>query len=283
MICVYCQLDKPGRLLTLRKGWNQRLGSYWACYDCAPESSDMPPKKTVAPPATTDLLAIKRQGLPLLSIKSKVMAVRAPKTAEEFDQADAMLGVVSTTLKKWDALIEPVLGPLKRAEKELKSAMTGAKALNKEITDPLHEMEDMLRAGMKAFKVEEQRQIEAGARQRRELEHQLERQQEAALTAPRTPQRQRAEQAVASIEERIDALPEIPETSGLFSTVRTRRMWRIADPDAFYAGIVNGDIPKEAAPVSTVYMNQMFRDHGEGINAFPGVETFDDPIIAKRS
>lgn len=240
-------------------------------------------KKPIAAPATTNLLAVKRQGLPLLSIKAKVIAVRAPKTQEQYEDADQLLGQVSVALKKWDAMIEPILGPLKRAEREIKSAMAGSKALDKEIRTPLEEMSDMLRAGMKSFKVEEQRQIQEQQREREQIQRELERQQEVAATAPRAQTRQKAEQNIAAIESRLESDPEIIPTSGIFSGTRSKRAWRVVNADEFYTAVAANDIPREAAPVDAVYMNRMFKEHGEALGTWPGVEIFDDIIIAKRS
>lgn len=291
--CTYCHREKTGRFVKsgIHSGWSQHMpGMVWSCYDCTPDTLEAPvspvPNPTVMITSLSPVVRAKaqREGLALLTPLQQEIEGLSIQTADDYLIADGYLGRVCEARKRWASKLAPILDPLAASMRLAKQAMEGAKGLLNEVDKPLEQLELRLRAGMKTFKVEEQRQLQEARQEQERLQREIElkaQQEAAARTAPQrariAQQRETLEQLAVSVEE------ETPlAVTGEQSKTRGKRAWRIKDLPAFLRSVASGELESDCVLVNTVVMNRYFKEHGEDMAAWPGVELFDDVIIVKR-
>lgn len=248
------------------------------------------------------LVKQRQQGLTILSPLKLAAKNLVVKTPEQYAEADSLLTRIKGAKKSWTERINPIIEPI-RAGLDL------LYGLRSDIVTPLEELEKQVKDSMKAFKVEEAKQLRMAEEVRAKELEDLRRaaiEKEAREAVARTKQlrerlaAQRAvlEQSLATKEQ--EAPPEPIKAAG--SGTRTVRKWKVVDmirlidhiSDKYWAVT---DVQVDSAErgtqedltalltVDTTQMDAYFRlskpDVGVG-NWLPGVEVWDDIVIAGR-
>lgn len=215
------------------------------------------------------------------------------KDERSCQEMDTFLGDVIQARKGWGSIWARI------HEKSIEPIMRGINALhevNRDIDGPLKRLEDAGKAAIKAFRVADQRRIEAARVEADKLSQQAEELQERMDAARTLAQRGK----LAAQKEVIDTkaveafeaqAPVQTENSGH----RTKPAWRLIGsdmddddvhvPPAFMAvldGIILGHIPAEAVILNVRYINQTFSDDPKLVESWPGFEVFNDIQIVRR-
>lgn len=235
--------------------------------------SPMPTALTISPTVRAQAL---KEGTALLNpLKDDIQGFLV-KTPGDYQVADELLTRVITARKRWADKLAPILNPIKKAIKEMQDAGKGAKELLDEVDEPLEQYETHLRSQMKAFKVEEQRQITAQAQEQRRLQAEADR----LAVRVSTPQVKRA---LTQTLQRLEQAEPVPEPTVAEGTgTRTKPAWKIADWAKFLNAVGSGDLPDDCVIPNQVRMNQYFKEDPEQMKSWPGISIFEDVIIVKR-
>jgi hypothetical protein len=294
--CTGCGKTRPGRF-TRRKdqsfgGWSQgsHIPNYW-CYTCLPEGDgrgeDMPRKKAIDVTPTKAItlptkLPTKDEGLQLVQPLQDAVKALHILSEEHYQEADRLLARVTTAKRVWDEKMEPIIRPIRQG-------LDNLYALNREILKPLDQMAEDIKNEMKTFKRKELQALQEASRKKAEEEERLRREaqeKEEAAERAKTPQMrgklqaqaERAQQQAEAVAQTAIPAPVRAEAS----SVRPVRKVRVADLNAFLRGIIDGYIPSEAVSVAQPVLNQAFKDDPDGMQAWPGVEVYDDIQIVGR-
>jgi hypothetical protein len=296
--CVLCLKTKEGRYTRQREPGH--LVSHWYCYTCLPaglgsdESKDtmtpkMTPKKATVLPATVETVQIpKERGelLVLIPTLTTEVAELEVTTAEEYAYADSLLGRVQSARKVWAPIWARIM---EKSVKPIRDGLEGLYQMNRDVDGPLEKLELAVKKPMKAFKENELRRLvdeqRAKDREQQRLMDEAEAKRRAAELA-KTPQmrgkllaqaEQQEEQAEV-VERREVAAPITAENS----SNRKKRAVKVGDLHTMLKGIIDGYVPADCILVNQVKLNAYFREHGEDMALWPGLETFDDIQIVGR-
>lgn len=205
---------------------------------------------------------------------------------EQYLYADSLLGRITEAKRNWAGVWNRIQ---ERAIKPIRDGLEAMYEMNREVDKPLTALETSVKGKMKAWKIEEHRQIMAAAEKQRCEAERLEaeaREKERAAAAAKTPQmRGKLASAAERLTQQATAIAEQePETPTMGHSSSTRKVpsWRIKDAAAFYTAIGDGTLPMECALVNVPIMNRHFKEDPEGMQAWPGVEVFDDVQIVRR-
>ncbi len=234
--------------------------------------------------------AIERKGLALISsLQGEVEALQV-KTAHDYLTADELLGRVRSGRRKWLLEMAPIIDPAKETVAAAKKTLKGAEALFDKFDAPMSAMETGIKQEMREYKLEEQRQIQAAAEERDRAAMKL--RQEAAqkalleAKAKTNPMRERLAQARQALEQQATETEEQEAPAvikGASSTSRKVKKWRITDFQTFVTAAGNGKVvPISMVIVNDFEMNALLRHDPATLASFPGVEVYDDVVIAGR-
>ncbi len=220
----------------------------------------------------------KTEGLALIDPLREAVTAMVITTEDDYLVADAMLGRIQAARKRWTARIGLIIDPLWEA---LKSG----RELKNEVDKPLETLEGQVKAAMKSFKLEEQRQIQAARDEEDRLRREADQKDIAVTQAKTAPMKARLELARQQLEDKADdaSAKQIPVAANASAT-RASKKWRVVDQAAFIKGLASGKIPAMAITINTVGINQIFKQQGghDIVAAYPGIEVFDDIDIVGR-
>lgn len=282
----------------------------------------MPRKAATPLPATQPpnpaLVRARTEGIQLVSpLKPAVDALIGQNilTDEDYIHADALLARIKTARALWATKLSPIRGPIDKAITELKNSLVGVKALDAEVDGPLAILQEKVRGAMTSYKIEEARQIQeaqekADAEAQRIRDEANRKAQQA--TQAKTPQlRAKLEQARADLEVKatqVETQTPIP-VQGASSSTRSVQKVRISDPVAFVAALKayspragiyelghppltilthktlrSGEMREDDSPLDAMRaeVSKIFSVQPGVVASWPGVEVFDDVIIASH-
>ena len=273
-------------------------------------------------PSSKELVQARVEGSKLLTpIRTDVEKLEITDE-EGYLQADFLLARITSARNTWRTKIDPILRPLKEAVAKAKEALDHTKILDKEVDGPLEALEGTVKGAMRDYKLAEARQLQAAReeeeRKAQALRDEAMKKAAAAISA-RTPQmRAKLEQARADLEQQATATEMQAEAfipvRGAASTTRTVQKIRIADPVAFVsalrdyaprAGIYqighppltilthkihktkvggNAELVESGSAVECMVseVGKIFAMQPGVVQSWPGVEVYDDIIIAKK-
>jgi uncharacterized membrane protein YqiK len=249
----------------------------------------MPATKTA--PTTTpkvNLDEARKEGQALMQAIHPEVQELTVRTDDDYLVADAILGRIKKARKTWTDRMEKVIRPIRQGLDELY-------ALNRDVDKPLADLEEGVKGKMKAFKLEEARLLREADERKRQEEDRLRREAEEAqrkAEAAKTPQLRgrleaQATRLVAQAE--VVSQQDTPEPiRGTSSTTRPQKRVRIKDLVHFLQGIVDGYVPEDCVNNPRVLdamqptLNNYFKDDPVGMEAWPGVEVYDDVQIVGR-
>ena len=224
--------------------------------------------------------------------------------------ADAFLKKIRAARKQIEDKLGPIIDPIRRGLDELY-------ALKRELDRPLDAAEADIKSKMKAWQVAETRRIadeeaakrreearlrelaEAKAREEERLRREAEEAQRRADMARTRAAREKLEAEAAELRRQAEAeaakgrkldlraetvatTPIEAATKGASSAVRKVKKWRVVDFDLLVAAVAKGKVPTEVLTTNDVAINAVFRDDPDAVAAWPGIETYDDVVIAGR-
>lgn len=201
------------------------------------------------------------------TVTAQVEALGVIEDEDTYHVADKYFGRVKTARKEWAGRMQEIIRPIRQGLDKLYK-------LNRDVDQPLAQLETRIEALMKDFKLKELQRV-------REEQEQAD--QEAArlrglLENAKTPIKQ---QALAQQLEEVEAWQ--PETTkGENSSSRPSRKVRIVDLKAFAKAVGAGLIPEDVLLVHMPAVNRYFKDDAETVEGWPGVEGFDDIAIVSR-
>lgn len=244
----------------------------------------MPAKKTAPSTGLTriDPEKVKAEGLTIVSgVEARVQGLTITDS-DDYLSADALLGFIQNARKTWKGKIEPAIRPIRQG-------LDALYELNRSMDRPLELAEAHVKRLMKDFKLEEARQLQAEKDERDRLEREKLREAEERRRAAEqaaTPQAKGRLLAQADrLEEVAQAIAEQPTntaTAGSHSSDRRRKKVRIISHGALLKGILDGYVPGDVVEVNQTRLNAYFKDDPEGMQAWPGVEVYDDIDIIGR-
>lgn len=276
------------------------------------------PVKVSAPDLA--LVKARSEGMQIVSPLQPLVMRLVIKSSEDYLAADTVLARIKNARKLWATKIDPIRDPIDRAIKDLKESLTGIKALDVEVDGPLELLEAKVRTKMKDYKTEELRLIEDARRLQEEDARRLREQAERAAQQARiakTPQmKAKLEQVRADLEVQATITEEDydkPVQGGTTST-RVVQKVRIVDPVAFVASLEDyaprADLYRMEHPPLTVLTHKIHKIRATGqtelvedesaldvmraevskifavqpgvVQSWPGVEVYDDVIIASH-
>lgn len=233
----------------------------------------------VAPPVI--ITRTKEDGLALIPPLRADVERLTITSAAEYHTADGILARIRAARSAWRGRMEKIIRPIRSGLDELYK-------LDRDVDKPLESLEKTVKQEMAAYKLEEGRRIQeeqdAIDRETERLRRQIAEQAAKEASARTTQMRERAQQKRVELEEQeADVILAAPEpVKAAQSSTRTVQKWRVVDPLKFFAAIGEGMLPAECGSVNVVEMNKQFKADPEGMKAWPGVEVFDDIIIAGR-
>ena len=266
----------------------------------------------------TTLVKTRVDGIKLLTPLQAALEQLVVSDEDSYLEADFELAKIRAAVATWDQRINPIITPLKRVLDEAKSAMAGAKALDDEVRKPLLALEAGTKQKMKDYKLlEASRAAEAKAASDRAAAE-LRQRALAATTAAavaKTPQaKARLQQQSATLQAEAASVVEqtvIDNTPvrGAASTTRTVKKLRLVNLLAFLgavqdyqprAGLYNmghppltllthkmnriGMLTEDGSALETI-LTEIGKIHSVQpgvVLSWPGVEEYDDVIIANR-
>lgn len=257
----------------------------------------------ITKPTPTNTLAVRTQGFQLLTPLKPAVDKLTITSATGYLDGDELLGRIRNARAKWAQLMEPISGPNERALKELKEQAKAIKALDAEVDGPLGILEAQVKAEMRAFKLEEPRQLHAAEeeqrresdRLRREAEE-VARREQAAKTAPMRAKLAEKRVALETQAAHVEADPDVnlhPVRGGSSSSRRVRRV-TITNLPAFLTALKPyeprgglyefGHPPLSVVDVASLQsaVTAIYRSQPKLVETWPGVEIVDDIVIAGR-
>lgn len=271
-------------------------------------------KVTIEPPA--QIVKVRAEGISLITPLKPLVDRLTITDPESYLAADGLLARIRNARALWVTKLEPIRGPLQRAiaaakeaVKHAKDAAQGADQLHADVDGPLAQLEGDVKQAMIAYKVEERRQLQA-AEEERQRAAQTIRDEAArkaiAAVAAKTPQMQarlREQQAALEVQAAEVLTQDMAEpVKGASSNDRTTAKVRIVDLLAFIhaaedyhpqAGVYRMGHPPlrshnkrgelmELIEVVQARLNELYREQPGVVKSWPGVEEYDDIIIARR-
>lgn len=233
-------------------------------------------------PSTATVSKVREEGLALLPpLQSSVQGL-AVVDAESYLVADTMLGKIQTARKSWTARMERIIRPIRSGLDELY-------AFNREVDKPLGQLEDAVKAKMKAFKTEELRQLRAAEearaaeveRLRREAEAKAER-ESSARTAQMREKLAKARSVLEAQATEIEQEERPEPVQGASSGVRVPKKMRVIDVKEFCAGVADGTIPVVCVTAHVAEINRQYRMQPATVSVWPGCEEYEDLQIVGR-
>lgn len=236
----------------------------------------------------TDLVKVKVQGTKLLTPLQREVQSLQVTNAEEYIAADEMLTGIKRARAQWEALVEPVLKPLREAK-------TAADKLKREVDAPLAQLEEQVKGHMRHFKLEEQRQLAEQTRiadaAKAKLAQQDEELANRELKARTSQMRERLARQREQLQTQVETIETPVEVKGE-SQARKVKKARISNLAAFLraaademeeppamAGAASYPLMVDSIVVSLV---DAFRQNPEGVAKWPGIEVYEDIVIAGR-
>ena len=230
------------------------------------------------------LVKAKAEGTHLVNPIREQVAALTVNTSEEYAEADALLHRIQSSIRLWDDKMEAILAPLREAK-------SAADALKRDVRRPLVEFEDEVKALMRAYKLQEAKQIEEArekqAEKQTEVQAKLEETAERELAA-RTRQlrerlaarRQQLEQEAQTLEREVIA-PTVAE----HSTTRKVPKWRyVGTLKQLCKDVVAGKVPEGVVLMdySTINRIHLDKEGRERMASWPNFELYEDIVIAGR-
>jgi len=222
-------------------------------------------------------------------LKAKVTNIIV-KTQEDYIQASAVLSQIGTARDTWLSRINPIIQPIR-------SGLDLLYGLRKDITDPLDELEGMVKARMRAFKIqEEQKRLEEEKAKQAEIAR-LEKEakeKEARESAAKTKvMRERLAAQRAELEQKLSQAKHAETTTPIKvsgSGTRKTMKWKVTDLVAFVQHVASLDINSEEAEelysllaIDEGQMNAYFKLRKPLLGQwYPGIEVFEDIGITRR-
>lgn len=296
--CVQCRKTKPGRFTrpvqpgTIATGWASKGKGLpaWYCYTCLPrgqgrdevgQQPDLTPPKTLVM-AKIDPAKTKTEGLQVVQGLQKAVYELEVQTEEQYQVADALLARVRSARKTWGDRMERIIRPMRTALDEVYS-------LNRDVDKPLGQQEDFIKSRMKAFKLEELRQLNAAKQAQQAEDDRLAREaweKEQAALAAKTPQMRGKLEAQAEklTEQRAEVLAQemAAPVAASNSSSRSKKLVRVTDLLAFCGGIGDGTIPHDVVAVLAGPLAKHLKESPDDVASWPGVEIVDDIQIVGR-
>lgn len=278
------------------------------------------PRKAATPlPATQPpnpaLVKARTEGIQLVSPLKPAVDALVIVDGEGYIHADALLSRIKTARALWATKIAPIRGPIDKAITELKNSLVGIKALDSEVDGPLEVLQEKVRRAMAEYKIEEAREIreaqEEKDRQAARIREEARKKEQQAIAA-KTPQlKAKLEQARADLEATATLVETNVPTPVQAASSATRWVTkvRISDPVKFVAALKsytpragiyelghppltilthktlrNGEMREDDSPLDAMRaeVSKIFSVQPGVVQTWPGVEVYDDPIIASH-
>lgn len=229
-------------------------------------------------PLPQSVQVAKEEGLALLPpLQSAVVTLRVTDE-DSYLVADAMLGKIQQARKRWSARIGKIIDPLWEA---LKSG----RELKNEIDKPLETLETQVKHSMRTFKLEEARRIQAAKDETDRLLAEAAQKERLESAAKTQPMKERLKARRLELEAQAETVAEQQApVLAQSSSSRTVKKWRVIDAKVFALAFAHGKVPGDVLSVDQVAVNRYFKREGgaEAVAEWPGVEVYDDVIIAGR-
>lgn len=228
-------------------------------------------------------LKARTEGLSLLQPLQPLVSALTVDDDESYLEADGLLGRIRSARGLWKVKMDPILTPAKVTVYEAKKTLDAAKALFNEVDNPMLELESVVKATMRDFKLREaahQRLLEeqAAAEQRRfaAMAEEKRLKEEQATTAQMRARlaTQRADllAMAGAVKEEAKAAPQVKGTS---SAARRVQKWRVVDKAAVVKKLIELEMWGHLTlDLSTLTIPQ--------IQQLPGIEVYTDITIAGR-
>lgn len=297
--CQVCKKKRAGRYTVdkavFTKGHTRPLPA-WHCYTCLPagmgddESQETAVQHRAATVATIAKVIpetkperqeeIRKDSEALVvQLKGQILPVI---DQESLTQADVQLSRVQTARKTIATRMEKIIRPIRSGLDELYK-------LNRELDRPLEAMEKEIKGEMKAFHLEQQRQIDEARQeaQRQEwaLLAQARKKEEAAQQAKTPAARTRLQQEADALQDQAVEVStaEMPIAAvTMHSSSRPIKRWTAPDLLRIVKGVAAGEIPVEAVQLNYTFINRTYKEDAEGVTCWPGIVIIDDVEIRGR-
>lgn len=235
------------------------------------------------------LVQERQQGLALISpLKHSVFAIIV-ESAEEYAIADALLARIRQAESSWLSRINPIIEPIR-------SSLDLLYGLRKDIVDPIHELEGVIKDKMRAFKVKEAQLLKEANDKRQkelaELQRQADEKAKREANAKTNAMRSKLAEARGELEQKLanakaQVAPTPIKVSG--SSSRKVKKWKVTDFTGFILYVASIEKQEEAEEmmsllcIDEVQMNAFFKltkpDAGEWL---PGITVTEEITIAGR-
>lgn len=251
-----------------------------------PVTNHTPVIRPITGPSAAIVAKARKEGLSVIpSLKEEVDSLAIAGEAD-YLQADTLLTDIARARKTWTAKLAPIRDPLKETVKAAKQAQKAADDLFKEVDDPLAALETQVRLSMKAYKVEELRQIQAKQDEQARIQREIDRAAEVEAYGRTSAQRAKATATREALEEQqaevFEETPTPVQAEG--SGNRVAKKIRASDPAKLLRFIAdNYEDLQDCAEVVQSALNRRFKEDPEGMASWPGVEIYDDVTIVRKS
>lgn len=304
--CIKCKKARDGRFTRSGGGatgtWSPggMLPAWW-CYKCLPEGEGRGEKKEepMTVKASSSVVVqtkprayAKEQGevsavIVTLSTEVEELEVTTP---EQYEYADQLLGRVNKARGMWAAIWDRIQ---ERSIKPIREGLEEFYVLNREIDGPSEKLVKAIKDKMKAFKVAEQRRIDAEEREKQLAAQKLldeAKAKEEALAKAKTPMmRERLRTASEQLQQQAETVlmqeSSLP-TVGVSSGIRKRKVARITNLEAFIGFMLDGELTAHQLRYEVhLAMCDVVKTHTKDadIDQIPGVTVEDDiDIIGRR-
>lgn len=197
-------------------------------------------------------------------------------------QADGFLTRIHEARKLIESKIKKVLDPLNEARNELLG-------LKREMDNPLAQLEEQLRDGMKQYRLEEARKAREEEEARRKEAERIEREaRQKALAAEaaksqsmKTRLTNQAQELEAKAVEVVSA-PVSSPTVLMGSGTRTVRKVSITDRKALLKSILSGEVPDDIITFDMGVLERYRRMDEETVKSWKGISIVEDIEIVRR-
>lgn len=228
-------------------------------------------------------MARKRQWLAILSPYQASANALTIENEDDYRAADFALCAVQRMSSGWELEMEELLEPARKLKQ-------GLDTLKRSVAQPLDMVTMTIKDKMRDYKLVEQRQVReaqiAHERERARLEEEKAKKEQALQNASTQKMRERIAAARQELEVKADNLAY--QGSGVApiqadnSSTRTLKKVRVNNYDAFVEGVLQGLIPVVCLSIVQAELNLQFKARPEVVEGWPGVEVYEDVIIATR-
>lgn len=229
------------------------------------------------------LVQQRQHGLAVISpIKQRVTAM-VVKTADDYEMASEALASIRQARKDWEGRLNPIIEPI-RASLDL------LYGLRKDILTPLDELEGMVKERMKAFKLEEARQLqatkEAEEKERQRLEAEAQKKAQAEASAKTQAMRTKLANQRAELEQKLASAKHAPVAAPVKSSRSVARKVTkpvVKDKLALLAHVLANPDLCELIDVNSGQLYAYYQLEQPKVGPWlPGVEIEEDITIAGR-